>query len=758
MRSNRWLLVSLCAFLAPLAPLGCNGNGNGDTPKAQCDDGKDNDGDGLKDFPDDPGCVSAEDDSEDSPDSPQCNDGRDNDGDGKTDFPSDPGCFAPNQDDETDDCPDGPGCPQCSDGKDNDNNGSTDWPSDSGGCTSASDNDEYTENPAACGSNVTIKQLPFDNHATGTIAPGGASSLTSPTCGGAGKEDVYELRIMVPKVVVASTDSTLTSADTVLYIRAADCVNNTSEKVCNDDASATTKGSTVTVSLLPGTYYLVVDGHDSSSSGSYDLTVHFFVGEGTACATNDECGPGLLCRIPVGGTTKVCSKHVCEDGADSDGDGKNDYPTDPGCDAPTDDDETDTCPGAGCPECADGVDNDGDLQADYPNDTTCTSASSASEACLSSEGVTLITTAMTMGDTTGTVDNVHPTCASTANTAGDRTYRLNLPQMSTLSIVNTNTFDAAVALYNATCTGTPLSCADEPENIVMTNLAAGTYYYVVDGWSTGVGPYTITVSGQVTNGASCENALVQAGALTCGNGYACKGTVGSRTCQPALCSDGIDNDVPADGKIDYPFDPGCDSPGDDTEGDGATPPVCGNATDDDGDGQTDFPNDYGCAAASDTSEVFCMPETDPTSAIATHTTAGTTVGKANDIAATCGASAASDVTFGLRLPVPVVSLVIDTATSGYDTVLTFHDSHCAMEVMCNDDSNGTLQSQLTLSNIAAGNYAITVDGFSSSSGTFNLNVLGTVAPLTRCNSPLFAAGVLACPTGTTCTGSPLKCQ
>jgi hypothetical protein len=35
-------------------------------------------------------------------------------------------------------------------------------------------------------------------------------------------------------------------------------------------------------------------------------------------------------------------------------------------------------------------------------------------------------------------------------------------------------------------------------------------------------------------------------------------------------------------------------------------------------------------------------------------------------------------------------------------------------------------------------------------------VKGTVAAQTACTSPLFAAGVLACPTGTTCTGG--KCQ
>jgi len=50
-----------------------------------CDDGVDNDRDGLTDFPDDPGCDSATDDSEKST-AHECDDGIDNDGDGLIDY------------------------------------------------------------------------------------------------------------------------------------------------------------------------------------------------------------------------------------------------------------------------------------------------------------------------------------------------------------------------------------------------------------------------------------------------------------------------------------------------------------------------------------------------------------------------------------------------------------------------------------------------------------------------------------------------
>jgi spore coat protein A len=95
-----------------------------------CQDGIDNDGDGLIDFAGgDPGCESASDLGERAPHR-VCDDGIDNDGDGLRDFtpdgdgdgiadpPGDPGCriAASNLED-----------PQCSDGRDNDGDGRIDW-------------------------------------------------------------------------------------------------------------------------------------------------------------------------------------------------------------------------------------------------------------------------------------------------------------------------------------------------------------------------------------------------------------------------------------------------------------------------------------------------------------------------------------------------------------------------------------------------------------------------------------------------------
>jgi glutamine amidotransferase-like uncharacterized protein len=141
------------------------------TQLKQCNDGIDNDGDSLTDFPDDPGCDDSNDDDETDP-LPACSDGIDNDGDGLIDS-ADLGCLDANDNDERDSsliCDDGidndgdtltdlndPGCidqldsselgvVQCDDGIDNDGDSFVDFPSDIG-CTDSLDNDEINTGP-----------------------------------------------------------------------------------------------------------------------------------------------------------------------------------------------------------------------------------------------------------------------------------------------------------------------------------------------------------------------------------------------------------------------------------------------------------------------------------------------------------------------------------------------------------------------------------------------------------------------------------
>jgi hypothetical protein len=67
---------------------------------------------------------------------------------------------------------------------------------------------------------------------------------------------------------------------------------------------------------------------------------------------------------------------------------------------------------------------------------------------------------------------------------------------------------------------------------------------------------------------------------------------------PTRCMNGLDDDD--DGLVDFPNDPGCDSPNDDSERSAAL--VCDDGLDNDGDGAIDYPADSGCRDPYDSTE------------------------------------------------------------------------------------------------------------------------------------------------------------
>lgn len=669
-----------------------------------------------------------------------CTDGDDNDGDGLIDFPEEPGCASALDDDEADTCPAGASCPACSNGQDDDGDGNTDYPDDadcraasqaSEGCDGESDPVLVITGAATSGSNV------------------GATDDLEGSCYGTGGLDVA-LLVDLPAMQSFQADNGGTGFDSAIVLTGATC---SGELECG--YSFFSDSAIDVANLAAGTYAVVVDGYGTGDTGDFTVNIGGTIAPGgrcdgplaTAgvidCPSNYTCGAGGTC---IGSAP-------CNNGVDDDADGIIDYPLEPGCATPLDTDETDDCPaGPNCPACSNDLDDDGDGNTDYPADLSCAAAGAENETCASTEAVLPITQRVTAGTTVGAADDFESACALGGDVAGDVVYELTLPPTRTLSVVQAGGFDSVLEIRTASC-GTPeLDCGDFPE-LTFTNLPGGTYYVIVDGWSTDEGAYTLTVTGTLAAGDACSPTLEAGGVLSCPAGFACGGAVGSETCVPAACNDAVDAD--GDGLAGYPTDPGCTSTSDGTEADdcpnGPGCPACANGLDDDGDGKIDYGTDAGCTAASSASE-FCGVETDATLVLSMPTTTFTTTGKTNNFASTScqGNASGPDVALALNLPVDVATLSLDTNTSTFDTVLTLRPQSCGADTACDDDSGDGTQSLITRTNVAAGSYAIVVDGYSGGSGNVVLHASGTVAAGTACDSPLFTSNVLTCAAGTTC--------
>ncbi len=132
---------------------------------------------------------------------------------------------------------------------------------------------------------------------TQTISGSTANSLhqATPTCNNTSTavEDVYSFTITTPTGI----DARSSGYDTVLHLRT-DCDDDTESATvaCADDSAPPGDyGSRISALLPAGTYYLIVDGFDSSQLGPYDLEVTFVDDcvpqcDGKFCGGSDGCG------------------------------------------------------------------------------------------------------------------------------------------------------------------------------------------------------------------------------------------------------------------------------------------------------------------------------------------------------------------------------------------------------------------------------------------------------------------------------------
>jgi hypothetical protein len=295
-----------------------------------CSDGADNDGDGLIDFPADPGCADAA-----GIENPQCNDGFDQDLDGLVDFPADPGCSSASDFTE--------GGPQCSDGIDNDADGKIDFPADTG-CFSVND---PTEAPNAACSDGT------DNDGDGLTDfpadPGCASAtsgLENPQCNNGGDDDGDG------QIDLADFGCSNASDNSEASLQCSDGLDNDGDGKIDfpADPGCTAPNDNTELGTTQCT-----DGIDNDGDGLIDFPAE------TGCALD----PSNPFQQPDDFEGPDCS-----DGIDNDGDGFADFPADPGCASATDLNEKAATTTRAC---SDGVDNDGDGLVDYPADTGCIS-------------------------------------------------------------------------------------------------------------------------------------------------------------------------------------------------------------------------------------------------------------------------------------------------------------------------------------------------------------------------------------------------
>ena len=110
-----------------------------------------------------------------------------------------------------------------------------------------------------------------------------------------------------------------------------------------------------------------------------------------------------------------------------------------------------------------------------------------------------------------------------------------------------------------------------------------------------------------------------------------------------------------------------------------------------------------------------------------YSDAGTTSGYINDYEGNCGSSGAPDVVYSFT-PTVDYFVTIDLCNSGYDTKVYVFENTENNTIGCNDDACG-LQSILPNVFMTAGNtYYIVVDGYGSSSGSYDMIVTGIIPP------------------------------
>jgi uncharacterized repeat protein (TIGR01451 family) len=358
-----------------------------------------------------------------------------------------------------------------------------------------------------------------------------------------------------------------------------------------------------------------------------NVTVNANVGNNTVLTNVARTG-----TLTAQDQTTVVRAAQCSDGIDNDGDGKIDFPADPGCSSTQDNDEFNALPqcsdgidndgdGAidltdfscqGNPnkndetnpkaQCQDGIDNDGDGKVDFLNDPGCSSRQDNDEfnqatadldilksgaAQVQRGGVLLYTlTARSFGpdDVTDVVirDPV-PFGLLFQPAHSDPFCHLEgaevVCRFGTLDVGGSRTAGIAFTVPES------LACNTTIQNRASVSAAA------TDPYPGNNQSRTVTTTVQCPTPQCSDRVDNDGDGATDLADFSCQGNPNKNdeTNPKAQCQDGIDND--GDGKIDFPADPGCSSTQDNDEFNAL--PQCSDGIDNDGDGATDLA-DFSC--------------------------------------------------------------------------------------------------------------------------------------------------------------------
>ena len=620
----------------------------------------------------------------------------------------------------------------------------TDFPADPG-CTSASAAFEFNLDADACGAGTMVAELPANGMASGTLGTGASNVRPRPAPARSAPAPRRRSRSWSSEPIDPGRDHQRAPAppstpSSTCAARAAP--PRPSWRATTTSARPTTSRP-LTAELEPGAYYLIVDAKAAGQMGTFPVQATFYAGRGETCTGAAQCAPGYECRTVTGGAAMTCERPVCSDGRDDDGDGKTDYPNDPGCTSATDATETDDCPsGAGCPACADGVDNDGDGQIDYPADTACASASGTTEYCVHHQDPVRPFT----GNLTGRRRPPWPTTSTcrAAPTAATRSTRCDVTRPLVELHIDTigSTTDTSVALEAGELR--------QPRPAVRRRRRRQRRLAGVPDRRRGRrvlhrrrrrqlarAPTTSTCAACWPTAAAAIRPRPSSRAASA---TPARARPASRPARRRPATTRSTTTATATATATRPI-PGCASPSDPTEDDdcpsGTGCPACSNDVDDDGDGFIDYRADPGCAVGRHRQRAGAV-HLDRSGRAPTNAAlvGASTAGHTDDFALSCGFVDGRDDVYRLmrrrgrwRASRSTRSARRSTPCSRSATTAAAPPTWPATTMRA-----GNLDSRVTLTNVGVGEYFVIVDDRGAATPTtYNLNVTATVAAGAPCD-------------------------